>query len=116
MIVYAAGEINGTACPQAGNIGNLTDLINFATCTLAHAVIPLLIGLAVVAFIYGIVKYFLNPDNEEKRKNGKSYMLWGIIALFVMVSFWGIVNIFSSTFGIKDKTVTMPGLPESQSK
>ena len=79
-------------------ITNLTTLINFFSCTLSNGVVPLLIGIAVAAFIYGIINYFLNPNNEEKRKQGKSFMLWGVIALFVMVSFWGIVNIFQATF------------------
>ncbi len=102
------------SCPTAGNLENITDIINFASCTLANAVIPLLIGLAVTAFVYGIIQFFLNPDNEEKRKAGKSYMLWGVIALFVMVSFWGLVGILSDTFTPGGNTVYMPGLPEKQ--
>lgn len=43
----------------------------------------------------------INPNNEEKRKQGKQYMIWGIIALFVMVSIWGLVAILTNTFGIK---------------
>lgn len=112
MIAYAA-DLTGGGCPKAGELTNITKLIDFATCTLANAVIPFLIGLAVVAFVYGIIQYFLNPDNEEKRKAGKSYMLWGVIALFVMVSFWGLVGILSSTFGSTGTKVYMPGLPES---
>ncbi|HEY5588943.1 MAG TPA: hypothetical protein VIK86_08315 [Candidatus Paceibacterota bacterium] len=101
-------------CPTAGNLKDITDIINFASCTLANAVIPLLIGLAVTAFVYGIIQFFLNPDNEEKRKAGKSYMLWGIIALFVMVSFWGLVGILSNTFTPGGTTVYMPGLPTTK--
>lgn len=117
MIAYAADATTG-GCPAAGQLSNITDLINFATCTLANAIIPLLVGLAVVAFVYGIIQYFLNPDNEEKRKAGKSYMLWGIIALFVMVSFWGLVGILSNTFSGDSSSgrVFMPGLPASQSE
>ncbi len=110
MIVYAADATNDV-CPSAGNFKDITDLINFVSCTLADSVIPLLVGIAVVAFVYGIIKFFLNPDNEEKRKQGKSYMLWGIIALFVMVSFWGLVGILGGTFG-GSNNVYMPGLPE----
>lgn len=86
-------------CQKAG-MDNLTSIINWVTCTLVKSVIPLLITLAVVGFIWGIVKYFLNPDNEEKRKQGKTFMVWGLIALFVMVSMWGIIAIFKTTFGL----------------
>ena len=38
------------------------------------------------------------------------FMFWGIVTLFVMVSIWGLVGIFSSTF-LNGKTL-MPGLPQ----
>jgi len=94
-------------------ITNLTSFIQFLSCVLEKGIIPLLVGVAVAAFIYGIIQYFLNPDNEEKRKAGKSFMVWGIISLFIMVSFWGIVNILQGTFtsGVSSE-VKMPTLPQ----
>jgi len=119
MIVYAADSLatnlNGavSGCPTAGNLNNITDFINFFTCTLMNAVVPLFVALAVAGFVYGIIKYFLNPDNEEKRKDGKSFMIWGLVALFVMVSIWGLVGIFSGTF-LNGKTA-LPQLPSMSS-
>lgn len=96
-------------------ITNLTSLIGFLTCILSQGVVPLLVGVAVAAFIYGIIQYFLNPDNEEKHKAGKSFMVWGIISLFVMISFWGIVKIFQGTFTENaGYNVKMPTLPTQQ--
>jgi len=97
----------------ATKITDLTTFIQFLSETLSDEVVPLLVGVAVAAFIYGIIQYFLNPDNEEKRKAGKSYILWGLIALFVMVSFWGIVSIMQNTFtsGVSSG-LKMPKLPE----
>lgn len=80
------------------SVGNI---FNFFSCTLIKSVVPFLFSLATAAFIWGIIQYFLNPDNEEKRKAGKSYMIWGLIALFVMISMWGLVGVFSDTFGVK---------------
>ena len=116
MIAYAADNLSGavSSCPGAGQINNLTDFINFGTCTLMNAVVPLLVGLAVVGFVYGIIQYFLNPDNEEKRKAGKSFMLWGLITLFVMVSIWGLVKIFSNTF--TGTNPVLPSLPQTQAQ
>ena len=36
----------------------------------------------------------------EDKETGKQIMIWGIIALFVMVSVWGLVNVLSNTTGI----------------
>lgn len=94
-------------------ITDLTSIINFFTCVIINSVVPMLVALAVIGFIYGIIKYFLNPDNEEKRKDGKSFMLWGIVTLFVMVSIWGLVGILSNTF-LDGSTPILPGLPESR--
>ena len=83
------------------DLKTLGHIANWASCTLIKSIIPLLFTLAVAGFIWGIVQYYLNPDNEEKRKKGKSYMIWGIIALFVMVSMWGLVGVLTKTFGIQ---------------
>ena len=98
----------------SAGITNLTNLINFFTCTLMNAVVPLLGALAVVGFLYGIIKYFLNPDNEEKRKEGKSFMFWGLATLFVMVSIWGIVSLFSNSFFGSGTKILLPTLPETK--
>ncbi len=87
-------------CDNVG-MDTLGNIFNWASCVLVKSVIPFLITLAVVGFIWGVIQYFLNPDNEEKRKKGKSYILWGLISLFVMVSMWGLVALLSDTFRIK---------------
>ncbi len=49
-------------------------------------------------FFWGVVLFILNAGNEEKRTSGKQKMLWGIIALFVIFSVWGIIAILQSAF------------------
>ncbi len=78
----------------------LSGLLNFASCTLINYVVPLLFTVAVVAFIWGVIQMVINPANEEARKKGKSFMIWGLVGLFVMVSVWGIVSVFTHTFNI----------------
>lgn len=112
LIAYAAAPGSTTIDCGAG-ITSITSFINFFTCVLIDSVMPMLVALAVAAFVYGIIKYFLNPDNEEKRKSGKGYMFWGIITLFVMVSIWGLVGILSGTFLGGTKAI-LPGLPEAR--
>ena len=77
--------------------GGLWNLFYIAMNFLSQAVI-LLVALAVVFFLYGILKYIARGDDEESQKKGKNIMIYGIIGLFVMVSFWGIVNILINTF------------------
>ena len=51
-------------------------------------------------FIWGVTKYVINSSDEAKKEKGRQFMLWGLIALTVMFSIWGLVGIFGSTFGV----------------
>ena len=42
--------------------------------------------------------FIYNADNEDKKTEGKKVMMWGIIALFVMLFVWQIINILANTF------------------
>ncbi|MEK7143703.1 MAG: hypothetical protein AAB756_02635, partial [Patescibacteria group bacterium] len=43
-----------------------------------------------------------------KRKEGKQFMIWAVIALFVMISVWGLVGVLADAFGIR---VGIPRFP-----
>ena len=77
------------------------DFLVYASCIINKSVIPLIFALAVVMFIWGVVQYVINSDEEAKKEKGKQFMIWGIIALAVMFSVWGLVRIFGNTFGIE---------------
>ena len=36
--------------------------------------------------------------NEQKRREGSNTIVWGLVALFVIVSVWGLVFVFTQTF------------------
>lgn len=78
-----------------------------------NALIPFLIGLAVLVFIWGVVKYVTSGGDEEKRKEGQSFMVWGIIGIFVMVAVWGFVAFIATLTGINPNTLPYggPGIP-----
>jgi hypothetical protein len=71
--------------------------------------IPVLIALAVLGFMWGIVMYLFGKDKEAS----KMFMVWGIIALFVMTSVWGLVGILRGTlFGSNSDNVQNVGIPQ----
>jgi hypothetical protein len=76
-------------------IGKVSDILNM--------LIPLIIGLAVVYFIWGILKYVTAGEGDSKAE-ARSVMIYGIIAIFVMVSVWGLVNLLVGTFEL-DNTI-----------
>lgn len=64
------------------------------------ALIPFIIGLAVFVIIWGIFNYVVHAAEEEKRAEARSYIVWGIIGVFFMISLWGFVTILINTFGV----------------
>ena len=64
---------------------------------------PLLITLALLLFIWGLVKFIRSSGNEEDVKKGRQMMTWGIIGLFVIITIWGLVAVLQRTFsGVLD--------------
>lgn len=75
---------------------------------LLNGIVPLFIAIAVFYFLWGVLKFMSAGDDEEGRKAGHSRMIHGIIAIFVMVSLWGLVNILVDTFDLGDPEVPTP--------
>lgn len=79
---------------------------------LINALIPVVIGIAVLLFLIGILQYVTAGGDEEKRAAARGLIIFGIIALFVMVAVWGFVRILTKTFfGNNDYTIA-PGAPQ----
>ena len=78
---------------------NFTRLANKLS-DIANYVIPFLIGVAFVVIIWGIFRYVRSAGDTEQVAKARLYVIYGIIALFLMLSFWGFVMIISnSLFG-----------------
>lgn len=83
-----------------GQPRTLIDLIDRLK-EILNALVPLLFGLALIGFLWGVAQFILQADNEEKRKEGRQIMIWGLVGLFVMTAVWGIVLLLGGTFGIR---------------
>lgn len=93
--LVTAGTIQSVLC----KIGNILDIV-----------IPIIIVLGVVYFIWGVVKYVIS-DDEEAKKAGKNRMIYGIIGLVVIVAMWGLVNMVTRTFGIGSGSINSSQIP-----
>lgn len=79
-----------------GGIETLIDRIG----SLIQQMIPFVAALALLFFFYGLAKFILSAGNEDAREEGKKIMFWGVIALFVMASIWGIIKVLAQLFGV----------------
>lgn len=76
-----------------------------------NSAIVFLLGATVLVFIWGIFKLVFSNKDSKEREQARGYIVWGIIALFVMVSVWGLVNLLISFFGFGVRGVMMPEFP-----
>ncbi len=74
-------------------------------------IIPFILLLATLYFFWGLTKFILNAGNEEAQGQAKQIMIWGVVAVFVMVSFWGLVGFLSQTFRLDNNTVNVVNAP-----
>ena len=100
LVVLAQGDV-GTI------LGNIRTLLN--------NLIPVLIGIAGIVFLWGVVQFITGAGDEEKRRKGRGLIIYGLIGLAVMLAFWGLVNILLTSFGIERGTPgaipTVPTIP-----
>ena len=76
--------------------------------------IPIMFTIALLVFIWGVVKFIANAGNELKRSEGKRVMIGGIIALFVIASVWGIVAFIGKSLKIDQSgTLKPPAVDQS---
>ncbi len=64
--------------------------------------LPVLLTLALIIFIWGIVTFIYKAGDEKSHSDGRKFMIWGLVAIFVLVSMMGILRFFASDLGIAD--------------
>jgi hypothetical protein len=109
--IFALPFVSFAQGSQGGGEG-VAKLIGMAG-GIVQALIPIVIGLGVLVFLWGVLKYVLQSSDAGKAE-GRTFMLWGIIALFVMVSVWGLVNILRDSLELNPNTPTAPAIPRVQ--
>lgn len=77
-------------------------------------VITLLMGVAILVFLYGCAVYIVSANNPSGREDGRRHILYGIIGLLIMLMAYAILSVAVNTFGLGDNLEcaddpTLPG-------
>lgn len=72
---------------------------------IVNPLIYLLIGLAVIYFLYGVLVFVRNADNSEKRAEGASHIIWGIVGIAIMFSVFTFIHVIRNTVGPNERNV-----------
>ncbi len=99
-------DLFGVKVAYAGNLDSFLVKVNQF---ILNPLITLLFALAFVVFLYGVVMFIANQENETERTTGKKHMIWGLVGLVIMFSVWAIINLLVSTFKLEQDV--NPGSP-----
>ena len=73
----------GTNTTFKSTVAYVISIINLLT--------PLMTIFAFLIFFWGLSKFIIKSDNKAEHDKGKNYILWSILALFILVTFKTIV-------------------------
>jgi len=95
--------------PDFKSVGGV--LKDFNTNIIENVVL-VLSGLALVFFLYGLVLFLIHRNSQtssEKLEQDKKNIMWGLVALFVLVTLWGIIALAQSILGVDgDNNIKIP--------
>jgi len=106
--VVAFAQNAAQLCGNFANRGTIETLV----CRIGgilNIIIPILIVLGVLYFVWGVVSYVIGGDEEAKKK-GRDKIIYGIIGLAVIVGVWGLVGILNRTLN-PDSSYVPQGIP-----
>lgn len=92
-----------SAADLSSGFNDLSNLANNIATGLLKSVGTLFATAAMVAFFFGLVQYIWGAREGDATKiaKGNQFILWSLVALFVMFSVWGIVTYAQKIFGIQ---------------
>lgn len=95
----SVGGLLDSSSDLSGIIKNVLGLFN--------TIVPLIIGAAVVFFLYGVLRFIIKSSagDADGRKEAVNFMVFGIIGIAVMVSVWGLVAFVNNSLGTNGNVV-----------
>lgn len=78
----------------------INGLIDSSYGIVTTVLIPLAFSLCLFYFFWGVAKYIRSEGSDKVE--GRMIMVWGVVALFVAFSIWGIVRLIRGELGIPD--------------
>ncbi len=98
------------ALASAQQLDNIEQLI-VSVSNIINLLVPIVFTLALLYFFWGLANYILKAG--EEKEEGKNIMIWGIVALFVMASVWGIVGFIQTALDVDEGSAPTVQLPNS---
>ena len=107
--LVSVGPLGLLFAPLFANAQGVQEFMINLTIVLDDIVIPFLIGIAFLIFVFNGVRFFvIGGSNEQGRENAKALAIYGVTAFVVMIVFWGIINLLATSIGLEGETNQCP--------
>jgi hypothetical protein len=83
--------------PKLVSADIVMDLFNPIKTYILLPLLGIFFTLAMLYFIWGVVRYMWNAGNAEVRKTGQRHMIYGVVGMAIMLSVYGIMYFILGT-------------------
>ena len=97
-----------------GSGGRLGQLLNNILTFTSNVLIPFILGIGFLAFVWGMFQFFIaGGSNDEAKEKGKSLMIYATLGFVIIIIFYGVVNFLADTTGLQDNNLrNIPSVPQ----
>ena len=97
---------------NSADAGPFQDLLENILLFSNDVLIPFILGIGFLVLVWGIFKYFIfGGANDEAKEQGKSLIIYATLGFVLIIVFWGIVNLLTSSTGLTGQGLqNIPGI------
>ncbi|KND47764.1 MAG: hypothetical protein AB201_02420 [Parcubacteria bacterium C7867-006] len=105
-IIYSALAL-APVLTFAQTLGNLSALVQDFGQIIGR-IIPIMFALAIIYFFWGLVVFLRAAGDPKAQEAGRNQMIWGVVAIAVMLSIYGLVYWLQTNLGVTNNGAIQP--------
>jgi len=91
---------------NSADAGPFQDLLENILIFSNDVLIPFILGIGFLVLVWGIFKYFIfGGANDEAKEQGKSLIIYATLGFVLIIVFWGIVNLLTTSTGLVNQSL-----------
>lgn len=90
-------------------MSSVTNLLGRISAVILNPLIFLMFSVAILYFVFGVVKFIANAGDDKAREESKQSIIWGIVGMLIMISVYGIIRFALTNFGISTDIYPLTG-------
>ena len=104
--LFSLPLVTNAQLATSGNAGPFQDFLINILVFINQVLIPFIIGIGFLFFVWGMFLYFImGGADEEKKLKGRALMVNGTIGFVVIIIFFGIINLLAGSTGLEGETL-----------